>query len=766
MNDNQHGASTSDNGAPADGAHSREMILAQGGMPALAMGSPYAPAATQDVIKGGMDASTLLHAFRRRWLLALGMGLLAAGIGAGVLWFLFPESATAFRYFQVESSEQAIIDSSLNTGRGDFDIYRQTQVVLIKSMRVLESALRSGDLGDLSYFDGVEEADRSRYLAEELRVQFPQGSEVLEIRLSGAAPAEELKSIVEAVSKAYLDEVIFEGKIQRQRPRDILVASYRDLDEEIKRKTDAFMALLKDSDSPMIYVQSGGVGGDPEMAQFRTAMNESVKKLAALESQLMNTTIQYEIMMRQYQDPSVLEQRIEQALEADPKYQYLKNKKLSYEMYIMDMEAVQSNRGSSAQARSYQKQANAIAQQLEQYRQQMTAAIKQQNRTEADPYITQLQTDYTIRRQGLAQQIQQAKQQQEQMLEKLRERSEIDTDLLARKAEIDGLKLVQAGIAERIEHWDVELKRPDRVLAFGGVDTSENINKTERYAISALGGLACLGLVVFGVSYMEFRNRKLNGPDQVDQGLGIRVVGMLPSLSGRRALDPSHPVVAQLTESIDSVRTALMHESTTKRRQIVLVTSPSTLEGRTTVASQLAASLARAGRRTLLIDGDMRHPALHTLFDLPLEDGLCEVLRAEVEVSDVVRPTHAEGLWVLTAGYCDADAVHALATDQVQPIFEKLRAEYDFIVIDGAPVLGLSDSLLFGQHCDGALLSVLRDHTTLPKIHQSAELLRSVGIRLIGSVINGMPSAADRRITALQSVTAKSDLKQLESVDS
>jgi Mrp family chromosome partitioning ATPase len=109
--------------------------------------------------------------------------------------------------------------------------------------------------------------------------------------------------------------------------------------------------------------------------------------------------------------------------------------------------------------------------------------------------------------------------------------------------------------------------------------------------------------------------------------------------------------------------------------------------------------------------------------------------------------------------------VHALATDQVQPIVEKLRSEYDFIIIDGAPVLGLSDSLLFGQHCDGAILSVLRDHTTLPKIHQSAELLRRVGIRLIGAVINGMPSANDRRITALQSVTAKSERKQLENIE-
>ena len=129
------------------------------------------------------------------------------------------------------------------------------------------------------------------------------------------------------------------------------------------------------------------------------------------------------------------------------------------------------------------------------------------------------------------------------------------------------------------------------------------------------------------------------------------------------------------------------------------------------------------------------------------------------------RPT-LKALWVMTAGYCDADAVHAMATDQIQPIFEKLRADYDFVIIDGAPVLGLSDSLMIGQHCDGALLSVLRDHTSVPKIYQSTELLHSVGIRLIGAVVNGVTTKADRRVTHLQKVASKASRKQLETSES
>ncbi len=86
----------------------------------------------------------------------------------------------------------------------------------------------------------------------------------------------------------------------------------------------------------------------------------------------------------------------------------------------------------------------------------------------------------------------------------------------------------------------------------------------------------------------------------------------------------------------------------------------------------------------------------------------------------------------------------------MQPIFEKLRAEFDFVIIDGAPVLGLSDSLSIGQHIDGAILTVLRDHSGVRSIHQASELLKSLGIRLIGCVVNGMPFKADRRITRVQ----------------
>src|SRR4029078_4685596 len=339
----------------------------------------------------------------------------------------------------------------------------------------------------------------------------------------------------------------------------------------------------------------------------------------------------------------------------------------------------------------------------------------------------------------------------------LKKRNERSVDLETRAEDLKQLQLISNDMNSKLESLDIEKQIPAQIRQVQPAVVTKNINTPQHYAIAGLGVFPGFGLPCLGIAYLEFRNRKLNGPADIDEGLGIRVVGMLPSLSSRKALDPLHPIVLQLTDSIDNVRTILMHASSAKRRQVVLVTSAATMEGRTTVASQLAASLARAGRRTLLIDADLRRPALHALFDAPLEDGLCEVLRAEVDVADVIRPTHAEGLWLLTAGYCDVDAIHALATEQMQPVFDKLRSEYDFIIIDGAPVLGMSDALIFGQYSDGAILSVRRDHSQMPKINHAAELLRGVGIRIIGAVVNGVQTKADDRIVQMRLIAPKAE---------
>ena len=183
----------------------------------------------------------------------------------------------------------------------------------------------------------------------------------------------------------------------------------------------------------------------------------------------------------------------------------------------------------------------------------------------------------------------------------------------------------------------------------------------------------------------------------------------------------------------------LLHAARTEKLHTVMVTSALGGEGKTSLASQLAASLARAWRKTLLIDGDLRNPAAHKLFDVPQEPGFCEVLRGEAAVNDSVRPTSLSRLWIMPAGQWDAHAVQALAQENVHDLFEQLKQQYDFIVVDSSPVLPVADALLLGQHVDGVLLSVLRDVSRTPAVYAAQQRLNNLSIRTLGAVVIGDP---------------------------
>ncbi|QDU91670.1 Tyrosine-protein kinase YwqD [Pirellulimonas nuda] len=723
---------------------------------------PMGPRPT-DVIRGGMDRSGLFHALRRRWLLATCMGLLLGAASAAGLWIAFPESSTATVQYLVSSENQEVMGGDMGNESRDFEIYRKTQVVQIRSPFVINAVLKDPAVRALKSVAAEPEEDRPEWLLERLTAQFPGDSEVLEIRLTGSEPKEDLAVLAQAVSRAYYEEVVYRAKQKRLLPRTILQQAATKLDAEIRRKSESLLALQQDRGSTDALVF------DPRTQMLMTDIKDAQTKKSQAEGALAEARAEFSLIQTMVNDPAYLEAQVDEALAQDPSIANMQQMVMMYDMQIREVRST-TKHGDSPQLRSLEKKRNSIQNEIAQTRSQMKQQFMTRKQTEPDPYLKQATVRFQIALQNYGQQIKQA----EEVIAKLKEEVEVlgekDAELAMRASEVEQLQLVQQSVVDRIERWDIEAEAPDRITPLGGdpnapPETTDNINFYERTAISTVGGIGAFLLTALGIAYAEFSGRKLNDPDQVEEGLGIRVIGTLPSLSGRKVLSSSSPILAQLQESIDSVRTALMHESTTKRRQIVLVTSPATLEGRTTVASQLAVSLSRAGRRTLLIDGDVRSPSLHTLFDVPLEDGLCEVLRAEVDVSDVVRATNAEGLWLLTGGYCDVDAVHALATDQVQPIIEKLRGDYDFIIIDGAPVIGLSDALLFGQHCDGAILSVLRDQTSVPKIHQAAELLRSVGIRMIGTVVNGVPFKSDRRVMHLQTAAPRSPRKQLEQAD-
>jgi succinoglycan biosynthesis transport protein ExoP len=701
--------------------------------------------AAPNVLRGGMDANTFLHALRRRWVLALGMGLVIGGIAALALWIFFPESSSATALFEVRIKQERIMQDANQQTTQDFEILKKTQLALLKSKFLLTSALRDPSIAALSIL--ARERDKEEWLQEHLDVEFPQNGEILSISLSGT-PAEDLVLLVNSVAQAYKSEVLGDETARKMNIHDMVERSLQKLQADIKHKSEDYIDIAKGMGRPT------GEQHDPETDLLIRDIADTQNKIQTLTTGLFQLQTDFWVAKAELSDPALFDIQAEEALKQDEKYRYWKYQADQAE--IMAAQTPASSKGGS-RGSSYDRQLIQARRQLEQYSIDFKKKMIRDLQNKPNVPLQQLTQRFKTNLASMQQQLALSTKTLDTKRKELQKRNERSVDLETRGEELKQLQQIANDMSAKLESLDIEQQVPAQIRQVQEAVPTKNINTTEHYAIAILGGLAGFGLTCLGVAYMEFRHRKLNSPEDMDEGLGIRVIGTLPTLSSRKALDPLHPIVAQLTDSIDGVRTILMHDSTSKRRQVVLVTSAVAAEGRTTVASQLAASLARAGRRTLLIDGDLRRPALHALFDAPLEDGLCEVLRAEVDVADVIRPTHAEGLWLLTAGYCDVDAIHALATEQMQPVFDKLRTEYDFIIIDGAPILGMSDALIFGQYSDGAVLSVRRDHSQMPKINHSIELLRGVGIRIIGAVVNGVQVKADSRIVQMRLTAPKSE---------
>jgi capsular exopolysaccharide synthesis family protein len=151
----------------------------------------------------------------------------------------------------------------------------------------------------------------------------------------------------------------------------------------------------------------------------------------------------------------------------------------------------------------------------------------------------------------------------------------------------------------------------------------------------------------------------------------------------------------------------------------------------------LAASLARAGRRTLLLDSDLRNPSLHRLFDMTRGPGLSEVLRGDTDLPGAIRETPIPNLWLISAGQSDPVALQTLALENMRQVFDQLRPQYEFILVDSCPVLPVADSLLVGQHVDAVIFSLLREISRMPRVYAAYQRLAMLGVRILGAVVNG-----------------------------
>lgn len=228
----------------------------------------------------------------------------------------------------------------------------------------------------------------------------------------------------------------------------------------------------------------------------------------------------------------------------------------------------------------------------------------------------------------------------------------------------------------------------------------------------------------------------------LEHATGQRVLGLIPRVvdwdeDQVQNVALEHPT-SPPAEAYRTLRTSLRFLTVDDGVHRILFTSATAGEGKTTTAANLGVTLARTGKRVLLVDADLRKPRLHEFFGLPGDEGLAAALRG-APVADLVQPvTGLDSLSVLAAGGALADSAEHLGSDRAAEVLAEIDRLADLVLIDAPPVLPVADALELGRQVDAVIL-VASAGSTLPKEAQlAAELLTQVGAPLVGAVLNNI----------------------------
>jgi capsular exopolysaccharide synthesis family protein len=711
-----------------------------------AMGAPMLAPMWSDQAVSGISLTKIWHSFRRRWLLALFIGLMMGIPAALATWLIFPKQFEVQAMLQFRNREDWLGDRGpVNTEANKQ--WRESQLVMIRSALMLQRAIGEPRVGSLSMI--LNESEPIYFLQKYISVYSPKDSNLVLIRMTGEDP-KQMVEIVRALTDKYVDYAKSEASTERGKQLDMLQRQYDGEAVQLRKKIEARTTLIKklaviDSESAKAKMSDLS----QEMYHLRSKLSDRESRL----SQALLDLARLEERQRTIEEGRYPEALLNDEIKKDPemielqrdvaKAQKLYRAARSVAKYPQTDPAVQR---AAETVKSLQEEVEKLAAEL---REIALAKLKWgKDRPEESLPVTQARVE------SLQQEVDGI---QEKILALKNEYDHFTGDsaeLAQQNADIQRLEATTAELNRRLIEARLRVNLQPPVDVIEPAEEPEGSAMLYRVILTTFLGLLCFSVGVAGVVLVEYTKQRVSTLNDVGYGgLGIRVLGTVPNLaritSKTKSPEAGAAVAGILAESIDSVRTMLLSNKRADAPKVILVTSADEHEGKTTVASHLAASLARAGRRTLLVDGDLRKPSIHMLFDMPLSSGVCEVLRGEAEIEAVVHPAQVEGMWVMLAGRYDQAAIAALAKETASALFRTLRADYDFVVVDTGPALAFADTMLMGSHADAAVMSILRDVSQIPKVYEARERLEAIGVMVLGGVVGGVANSGSRNYSVV-----------------
>ncbi|MDF1610605.1 GumC family protein [Stygiobacter electus] len=266
--------------------------------------------------------------------------------------------------------------------------------------------------------------------------------------------------------------------------------------------------------------------------------------------------------------------------------------------------------------------------------------------------------------------------------------------------------------------------------------------KPNRVLIVVIGFVLGIGLGIGFAFIRNYLDNTVKTPEDI-QNRNINILAWIPQIEGLDVGDKEFEFIvakkpdASASEAYRALRTRIKFSKlSSETTKTLLITSPTSGEGKTTTAVNLAGSFAQANFRTVILDADLRKPRVHTVFKEKRFPGFTDYFFGQASFEEIVRKSQVNNLDFITAGTIPPNPSEILSSEQMTEFFKKLKSNYDYIIVDSPPVIAVTDSEILSSIVDATILVVSANNTEIDLMEKAIQLLNHEHSTFIGTILN------------------------------
>lgn len=675
------------------------------------------------------DLTTLLEcAWRHKWL-SLVAGSLVAVLCAAGGWFGVPARYKAIAMVRL-GGPQGLIEKPNESSNAQRE-FRSTQQELIRMPHVLRRALESPKVAALDELH--DNPDAFDLVSSRLELELPRGSEILRIGVQHDR-AEIAFVLANAVTEAYLEEVHRADQEDIEKRTGTLDKLHATTEERLGKTWSELQSLARQLGS-----------GDPAALSLQAqAEIENYRSYARRLRDLRTEKRESERLVKSIQDsPEMLSKEVSENTSQNS---------VRYAMFTAKLKREQALARwgpDHPEVKAATREENLLSE----YYQKSAAEDKPEPRSRKEELLSEPLA--AIAR------LSHEEQALESMIKEIEDRLQIlggdnTSKLEILRNEISRMEKLSDRLWQTREHLEVERHADNRVQLVSYASLPGRRDLSKRNKLTLILAAAGFGLTLFLIVAFELLTGRLHSLRDAGKRTGLEMLGALPPLPGKlvntgtsdlhpqaadpQALTPPAPhaapdAPAKLRAELDMLVARLLHHPTLGKPQTILVASAASNHERANFAAHLAQTLARAGKKTIVVDLDLRDCVPQRVFHQPSSGGLTELLHRNVNAHDLQLQNGIPNLKFLPVGRYPQEPLTVLTHSRLEDLLKQLKQDFEFVILDTAPVTEFPDAVHVGRLADVALLSIRKNISCSARVVQARERLERIGLPVMGALI-------------------------------